>query len=60
MGNSQSLPCGLEFSTQMAPFPVFGFWFPATLPEEPVKLASRARDAAAVTRALPFSRARTK
>ncbi|XP_058561574.1 fas-binding factor 1 isoform X4 [Neofelis nebulosa] len=31
-----------------------------TLPEEPVKLASRARDAMAVTQALPSSRARTK
>ncbi|XP_053068369.1 fas-binding factor 1 [Acinonyx jubatus] len=30
------------------------------LPEEPVKLASRARDAMAVTQALPSSRARTK
>uniref|UniRef100_A0A667HQR2 Fas binding factor 1 n=1 Tax=Lynx canadensis TaxID=61383 RepID=A0A667HQR2_LYNCA len=32
----------------------------AILPEEPVKLASRARDAMAVTQALPSSRARTK
>nr|XP_060503687.1 fas-binding factor 1 [Panthera onca] len=31
-----------------------------TLPEEPVKLASRARDAMAITQALPSSRARTK
>ncbi|XP_040312380.1 fas-binding factor 1 isoform X4 [Herpailurus yagouaroundi] len=34
--------------------------FPVILPEEPVKLASRARDAMAVTQALPSSRARTK
>uniref|UniRef100_A0A452U1Q0 Fas binding factor 1 n=1 Tax=Ursus maritimus TaxID=29073 RepID=A0A452U1Q0_URSMA len=38
---------------------LFSF-FPVTLPEEPVKLASSARDATAVAQALPSSRARTK